>query len=1001
MAPRNPFMFLDPYGPDERDLFFGREREISDLYTQLYQSRLLLICGESGCGKTSLISCGLQSEISADKATFIFVRTATDPLAALRDAVLKCTEFDDDEPPTESLELLEEASFYHSTTLVLVFDQLEEIFTVLTDAHRREQFFVTVAEWLGSGIDLRIVLSIREEYLARLSEFEAQLPTLFENRFWVRKMSGDQAREVIVRPCHRCGIDVEDDLVHRLTQDLAREGGTVELPILQVVLDSLYHRSLTDDASARPTLKLSSYKDLGEVESILGTFIEQRIKVHPDPDLVRQVLKAMITPEGTKRLSSKEEIRAHSSTYGETIAAEKLDALVDHLIDDRILRVDSHTRLYELRHDALATTVFAWMTGLEKELAERRAALEIRLKEYRRSKRMLSQEFLTELAPYLHRLQPSDEAAALIAASHQRVESRARKRRRVLTAIAAGLMLVITAFAGFALVKWREADEQTRRYKKENAEHRATSLKLRTALAEADALSAVLTKKTFMKDARTFINTVSNIEKLIKSTNDARFYQSLFNIYQRSQAVQGGVDRELGTAIRPLIKALINKSQSMRPGERKYWHDTLPIMTSEQRSNLISILLNEQRQITAAEEEYQQPIEIERMSQLKQPDWPRIIKDIYALRAENEMYSDKEWQKWIRHYMKNKRVSKSIIDHIKGQPDQYEGHFIIGYYYFIVRRFPEAKVHLNKFVSASAPGIKASLHRYRTEADPKKKERIHHRVMNTAIWAEVRLADIDVLEKQYESAFRRFKSVVGKVAAFTADNEKYALVWHWHAVGWLIGCLERGTDRRLIAKYAKVRSNIAWTRFAAGYLSASKMGGRLGSLSWHQLFAGQYDDAVLSAKVGIALAPSEMFIYGNLAHGYLLGGQYEKARKIYLEHVGKKIDTETWTSVAIQDFKALRKAGINNEHMDSLAAQMKQKADRRQARIAADQRRAEAKKSAAIAAAVGRPPGVSKPEVDPPGKGHIGNNPAQQELFARQIEKEVHKKHVPHEAFQP
>lgn len=65
MNPTNkiyPFKFLDSYTQADKDIFFGREEEIEQLYEMLFQSDLLLIYGASGTGKTSLIQCGLANK---------------------------------------------------------------------------------------------------------------------------------------------------------------------------------------------------------------------------------------------------------------------------------------------------------------------------------------------------------------------------------------------------------------------------------------------------------------------------------------------------------------------------------------------------------------------------------------------------------------------------------------------------------------------------------------------------------------------------------------------------------------------------------------------------------------------------------------------------------------------------------------------------------------------------------------------------------------------------
>ena len=57
-----PFKFLDAYTRADRDIFFGREEEIEELYRMVFQTDMILIYGASGTGKTSLIQCGLASK---------------------------------------------------------------------------------------------------------------------------------------------------------------------------------------------------------------------------------------------------------------------------------------------------------------------------------------------------------------------------------------------------------------------------------------------------------------------------------------------------------------------------------------------------------------------------------------------------------------------------------------------------------------------------------------------------------------------------------------------------------------------------------------------------------------------------------------------------------------------------------------------------------------------------------------------------------------------------
>src|SRR6476646_8311787 len=55
----NPFPGLRPFKSDEDHLFFGRERQTDELLRRLRLNRFVAVVGVSGCGKSSLVQCGL------------------------------------------------------------------------------------------------------------------------------------------------------------------------------------------------------------------------------------------------------------------------------------------------------------------------------------------------------------------------------------------------------------------------------------------------------------------------------------------------------------------------------------------------------------------------------------------------------------------------------------------------------------------------------------------------------------------------------------------------------------------------------------------------------------------------------------------------------------------------------------------------------------------------------------------------------------------------------
>lgn len=58
--PGAPYPGIRPFREDEEFLFFGRETQVDAMVDTLARGRFLAVIGSSGCGKSSLVNCGLR-----------------------------------------------------------------------------------------------------------------------------------------------------------------------------------------------------------------------------------------------------------------------------------------------------------------------------------------------------------------------------------------------------------------------------------------------------------------------------------------------------------------------------------------------------------------------------------------------------------------------------------------------------------------------------------------------------------------------------------------------------------------------------------------------------------------------------------------------------------------------------------------------------------------------------------------------------------------------------
>ncbi|MBF0550126.1 MAG: hypothetical protein HQK60_06290 [Deltaproteobacteria bacterium] len=481
---KTPFKFLDPYGPEDKDIFFGRETEVAEIYYKFYKDRLLLVYGESGAGKTSLTQCGLRSSVPPEDALFLSIRSAIDPLESLKKEILRQVSFTDRPIPENYLDLLREAAFIKSKTIVLLFDQFEEFF-ILPPQFVRERFIQELVGWLDADINIRVVILIREEYLARMTELESFFPQIYQNKLWVRRMSRSQAQEAIMGPCSRLGIGVEPKLAQELLDALTKGGKGVELPILQVALDTLYNQAIEVSADS-PVLTLKSYLELGRIESILGRFVEDKVNAHDNTDQLKQVLKTMVTSEGTRWAISIRDVADNSSQFGPPISENDLQQLINLLIDDRIIREDPDNQLFELRHDTIALTIHQWMSGLEQEIIVVRQTIENRYKEYLNRGNFLDAQDLIYIAPYRERLHLSFEMLRFL---HQSEWYAAKKRHRWRVLGGTAVCLFVLIVSGLGLMSYfqaKEADKQRNEAYKQKSIAQVSAKKARQKAVEAN-----------------------------------------------------------------------------------------------------------------------------------------------------------------------------------------------------------------------------------------------------------------------------------------------------------------------------------------------------------------------------------------------------------------------------------------------------------------------------------------------------------------------------------
>ena len=433
----DPFVGLAPYGEQDAEWFFGREREVELIVANLRAARLTLLYGSSGVGKSSVLLAGalprLRAIQDADRedaltlaahggaalaerpslAIAIVRDWAQEPLVrlavAVHAAVVDATG-DDGIEPWDGVEPFAVWLRDHARevrTLLVVLDQFEEYFMYHPDEDGPATLAGELPNLLGD-IDLRVnfLVGMREDALFRLDRFKGHIPDVFGNYLRLDYLERDAARGAIRKPVHhfnatvRAGrppVEVDGAVVEAVLDGvragrLALHGSAdpdpaevactrVETPYLQLVMRRLWAAGTADGGLE---VTLGTLESLGGAAVIVSNHLGQAMDELSDDDqaVAADVFRYLVSSSRTKIAYAAQDLAGFSGRPGEDVQ-RVLQELADS--DRRVLRAVPGTSKgdpvrYELYHDVLAEAVHDWASRNQ----ERRSRLEARRARRRR-----------------------------------------------------------------------------------------------------------------------------------------------------------------------------------------------------------------------------------------------------------------------------------------------------------------------------------------------------------------------------------------------------------------------------------------------------------------------------------------------------------------------------------------------------------------------------------------------------------------------------------------
>jgi tetratricopeptide (TPR) repeat protein len=416
----HPWLGLDSFSEETRQFFHGREEEVAELARRVRHKLLTILFGQSGLGKTSVLRAGIVPRLRQEGYCPVYVRVdysreSPAPSEQIKRAIFRETDaIGKWTRPGAAVEGESLWEFLHhrddllqdergkALVPLLIFDQFEEIFTIGQGddfgRRRASEFIEDIADLVENRppadleqlldsdesvadrfdfnrSDYRVLIALREDYLANLEAYRGSMPSVTQNRMRLARMTGAQALAAVMRPG---GQLVNEEVAEAIVRFVA---GGAELRNAEVEpsLLSLICRELNSARAAQGRTEISADLLAGSRETILQEFYERAFD-DQSPGVRRFIEDEMLTESGFRESLAEERVLRAFAAAG--ASAVSLATLVNR----RLLRIEERLdlRRVELTHDVLCKVVVESRDA--RHAAEAREEIERQLAAERASK---------------------------------------------------------------------------------------------------------------------------------------------------------------------------------------------------------------------------------------------------------------------------------------------------------------------------------------------------------------------------------------------------------------------------------------------------------------------------------------------------------------------------------------------------------------------------------------------------------------------------------------
>ncbi len=221
-----PYLGLNPFSEKDAPFFFGRDEQKRAIARNLRVSRLTVLLGESGVGKSSILQAGIVPQFHRDIernrqehdgkpqwAVVVFNAWHSDnPLVLLvnemRNSVAAALKIDptslkDEATIAESLQTWTQmlSGEPERGQIFIILDQFEEYFQYHPQESGEGTFADEFPRWVNRpSLSVNFLIAMRQDALAKLNRFQGRIINIFDNQLVLQRLDRLSARDAIVKP---------------------------------------------------------------------------------------------------------------------------------------------------------------------------------------------------------------------------------------------------------------------------------------------------------------------------------------------------------------------------------------------------------------------------------------------------------------------------------------------------------------------------------------------------------------------------------------------------------------------------------------------------------------------------------------------------------------------------------------------------------------------------------------------------------------------------------